>query len=274
MSGVKPSRTVVGAVVLLASAAGAGCGNIASQSHIDRFPRGINHANLISSAIFAQPQVVPEVRTSASSLPADCVPEPSGPPNGPYQLGLVGTVTNGVLDTGTTRVANIKAKFCAVVTVVAGQPPCGATGSVNSPPDGQVFGSLSATLTLIPSMSPTVPFKATPGHITGGFACASSVNGLEVNVDATVSGTTGLFGLSCTIGPFTVPLSGVLTGPFNDASITLRGNDFVVPGVSSSARCPGNVPAGLDEVAGLPIPAGQASLILPATAALYRPPTP
>jgi hypothetical protein len=202
------------------------------------------------------------------------VPEQNGPPHGYYQLGLVGRVSHGVLDTGTTRVANISAKFCAVVTIVNGQPPCGATGSVSSPPDGQVFGSLSATLTLVPGMAPTVPFTAHPGRITGSFACSSSANGLTVNLDVQVSGTTGLFGLSCSIGPFTAPLSGVLTGPFTDASITLKGDDFVVPGVSSSARCPGNVPVGLDGVAGLPIPAGQAVLTLPATASLYRPPAP
>lgn len=229
---------------------------------------------LVSTAIFTQPQVVPIASVPSSGLPADCVPQPSGPPNSSYQFGLVGSAKNGVLDTGTTRVADISAKFCAVVTIVNGAPPCAATGTVHSPQDGQVFGSVSATLTLIPGMAPVVPFTAHPGTITGGFKCASSTNGLAVTLDATVSGTTGLFGLSCTIGPFTVPLSGVLSGPFSDASITLRGSNFVVPGVSTSSRCPGNVPAGLDSVAGLPIPSGQASLTLPATVSLYRPPEP
>jgi hypothetical protein len=260
--------------VLVAALACGACTTSASQTKVGRSPGAISHANLVSTAIFTDPQVVPRASTTSSGLPADCVPHPSGPPNSYYQLGLVGEGKNGVLNTGTTRVINLNVKFCAVVTIVNGSPPCAATGSVTSPQDGQVFGSVSASLTMIPDMAPKVPFKAHPGTITGGFTCASSTNGLQVNLDATVSGTTGLFGLSCTIGPFTVPLSGVLTGPFNDASITLRGNDFVVPGVSTSSRCPGNVPAGLDSVAGLPIPRGQATLTLPATVSLYRPPAP
>jgi hypothetical protein len=244
-------------------------GHGAAASHVNG-----SSDRLVSTAIFERPQVVPVSAVPSAGLPADCVPRPSGPPSSYYQLGLVGTAKNGVLDTGTTRVINVNVKFCAVVTIVNGSPPCAATGSVSSPQDGQVFGTVSASLTMIPGMAPKVPFKAHPGTITGGFTCASTTNGLRVNLDATVSGTTGLFGLSCTIGPFTVPLSGVLTGPFTDASIILRGNDFVVPGVSTSSRCPGNVPAGLDSVAGLPIPRGQATLTLPATVSLYRPPAP
>src|SRR5580692_5331612 len=32
---------------------------------------------------------------TSANLPADCTPKPSGPPGAPYQLGLVGTVSNG-----------------------------------------------------------------------------------------------------------------------------------------------------------------------------------
>jgi hypothetical protein len=214
----------------------------------------------------------PKLLAASASLPADCIPQPSGPPGAPYQLGVVGTVQNGVLTAGPATVADIKVKFCGVVTVVNGRAPCGATGTVDSPPDGQVFGSLSATLTLVPGMLPTVPFVAHPGTITGGFTCqSSSQNGLAVSLDATVSGSTGLYGLSCTIGPFTIPLSGVLTGRLSDASITLRGDDFSVPVVSASPTCPGEVPANLDQIAGLPLPAGKASATLPATVSLYQP---
>jgi hypothetical protein len=184
-------------------------------------------------------------------------------------------VHNGVLTAGTATVADITATFCGVVTVVAGKPPCGATGTVSSPQDGQMFGSIFATLTLIPGMAPKVPFVAHPGSITGGFACqAPSPHGLEVSLKAVVSGSTGIFGLSCTIGPLTIPLSGVLTGPLSDASITLTSNDFAVPAVSPSPTCSGQVPASLDTIAGLPIPAGGATATLPATAALYQPAAP
>ncbi len=213
----------------------------------------------------------PKVLTASSNLPADCVPKPSGPPGAPYQLGLVGTVNNGVLTAGPATIANITAKFCGVVTVVRGQPPCGATGSVVSPLDGQRFGPLSAEVTFFPSMQPKVPFVAHPGTITGGFSCASSNNGLQVSLRATVSGSTGLYGLSCTIGPLTIPLSGVVTGPLSNASITLRGSDFAVPGVQASPTCPGEVPANLNQIAGLPIAPGGASATLPAVTSLYQP---
>jgi hypothetical protein len=213
--------------------------------------------------------------TADTSLPADCTPKPSGPPGAPYQLGLVGTVQNGVLKAGPATIADITAKFCGIVTVVAGKAPCGATGSVVSPLDGQIFGSLSAQLTMIPGMDPKVPFVAHPGTITGGFSCVSSQNGLAVNLDAKVSGSTGLFGLSCTIGPISIPLTGVVTGPLTDpaipATITLRSSDFAVPTVQSSPACGGAVPINLDQIAGLPIAPGGASAVLPATTWIYQP---
>jgi hypothetical protein len=208
---------------------------------------------------------------NSANLPADCTPKPSGPPGAPYELGLVGTVNNGVLTAGPATIANITAKFCGIVTVVPGKPPCGATGSVVSPQDGQIFGSLSVQLTMIPGMDPKVPFVAHPSSITGGFSCVSSESGLAVSLNARVSGTTGLFGLSCTIGPLTIPLTGVVTGPLANATITLRGNDFGVPAVQSSPTCAGAVPANLDQIAGLPIRPGGATATLPATTSIYQP---
>jgi hypothetical protein len=180
-----------------------------------------------------------------------------------------------VLTAGTATVADVNAMFCGVVTVVAGTPPCGATGTLSSPKDGQIFGSIFATLNLIPGMTPKVPFVAHPGTISGGFACQPpSPHGLQVSLTAVVSGSTGIFGLSCTIGPLTIPLSGVLTGPLKDLSITLTSHDFAVPAVTASPTCAGQVPSSLDTIAGLPIPAGGATATLPVTAALYQPPPP
>jgi hypothetical protein len=265
-------RIGLAALVILSAGTFAGALVWRSTTHPATAGRSVRSSTqiLVSDALLSRPQEVP---TSAprTQLPNDCVPHASGPPDSSYQLGLVGRISNGVLDTGTARVADITAKFCAVVTIVNGTPPCKATGSVDSPQDGQVFGSLTAELTLIPGLTPTVPFAAHPGSITGGFSCDSSSSGLIVDLDATVSGSTGLFGASCTIGPFTVPLTGVLVGPITDAAVTLHGDDFTVPAVSASSKCPGNVPLGFDQVAGLPIPRGQATITLPATAYLYRP---
>jgi hypothetical protein len=267
---------VVGSTTAMAGTSSSRLGQAGRSSTVEStlgsVPRPAAHERLLSDALPERIQGSPKL-LAAGDLPADCIPNPSGPPGAPYQLGLVGTVNGGILKAGPATVADITAKFCGVVTVVNGTAPCGATGSVVSPTDGQVFGSLSATLTLVPGMLPTVPFVAHPGTITGGFACGSSSKGLAVTLDATVSGSTGVFGLSCTIGPLTIPLTGDLTGPLNDVKATLTSNDFAVPAVSSSPTCAGQVPATLDAIAGLPIPAGGASATLPVTASLYQPPS-
>jgi hypothetical protein len=210
---------------------------------------------------------------SSDNLPPDCIPNPAGPPGSTYQLGLVGTVHDGVLNAGPATVDNINVMFCGVVTVVTGSPPCGATGSVYSPPDGQVFGPLAVAFTLVPGMSPSVGFTANPGTITGTFSCtSSSQNGLSVALDATVSGTTSaLFGVSCTIGPLTIPFTGIVTGPFTDLTATLTSNDFTVPAVQASPTCPAGIPANVDAIVGLPSPPGVATASLPVTASLYQP---
>jgi hypothetical protein len=185
---------------------------------------------------------------------------------------LVGTVRNGLLTTGTATIANINVSFCGVVTVVSGTPPCGATGSVSSPQDGQIYGPLSVALTLVPGMSPTLGFTSNPGTITGGFSCGTSQNGLNVSLNATVSGSTApVFGVSCTIGPLTIPLSGAVTGPFTNMTATLTSNDFSIPTVQGSPTCPGAVPANIDAIAGLPSGPGGASVSLPVTVSLYQP---
>jgi hypothetical protein len=215
-----------------------------------------------------------DVLASNDNLPADCIPNPAGPPTAPYQLGLVGTVHGGVLNAGPATVSNINVTFCGVVTLTNGKPPCGATGTVVSPPDGQVFGPLSVDLTLVPGMSPTIGFTANPATITGGFTCTStpSPDGLAVFLDATVSGTTGaLFGVSCTIGPLTIPLSGDITGPFTNLTGTLTSNDFTVPAIAPSSTCPGSVATNVDAIAGLPIAPGGANASLPVSASLYLP---
>lgn len=209
---------------------------------------------------------------TSDNLPPDCVPNPAGPPGSTYQLGLVGTAHGGTLTAGPATIDNINVMFCGIVTVVNGG--CGATGQVYSPPDGQMFNPLSVALTLVPGMSPSIGFTANPGTITGSFSCPSSGDGLNVTLDATVSGTTSaLFGVSCTIGPLTIPLTGTVTGPFTDLTATLTSSDFTVPVVAASPNCAGGVPANIDAIADLPIAPGGASATLPITASLYQPET-
>jgi hypothetical protein len=216
-----------------------------------------------------------KVTLAASNIPSDCVPNPAGPPISPYELGLVGTASNGTFTAGPATVANVNAKFCGIVTLVNGTPPCGATGAAESPIDGQIYGPLSVNLTLVPGMTPTIGFTVNPGTITGGFNCSSSQNGLAVTLNARVSGTTApLFGVSCTIGPLDLPLTGTVTGPLSAANATLSSNDFTVPALTPSPSCPASVAANIDDIIGLPLPPGRASASLPLTASLYQPPAP
>ena len=132
-----------------------------------------------------------------------------------------------------------------------------------------------SVLTLVPGMTPTIGFTANPGTITGGFSCSSSQNGLAVSLNARVSGSTApLFGVSCTIGPLDLPLTGAVTGPLSAANATLSSSDFTVPALTPSPSCPASVAANIDDIAGLPLSPGRASASLPITASLYQPPAP
>jgi hypothetical protein len=206
------------------------------------------------------------------NLPADCVPNPSGPPSGPYQLGLVGELAGGTLTSSLTTVSNIDAKFCALVTLVNGTASCAATGDVTQPVDGQVFGPLSVVLTLVPGMTPTIGFTARPGVNTGGFTCQPSTNGLAVTLNASVGGTTApVFGVSCAVGPVQVPLTGSFTGPLTDTTATLKSSNFTIPALQPSATCPSAVAADVDSIAGLPLAVGSVTANLPVTSSLYQP---
>jgi hypothetical protein len=205
-------------------------------------------------------------------LPPDCVPDATGPPSAPYELGLVGQLSGGTLTSSATTVSDIAAKFCALVTLVNSSPPCAATGDVDSPVDGQVFGPMSVLLTLVPDMSPTIGFTAQPGVITGGFTCQPSTNGLAVTLNASVGGSTSpIFGVSCAIGPVQIPLTGAVTGPLTDTTATLKSNDFVIPALQPSATCPSAVATQVDAIAGLPLAVGSSTANLPVTASLYQP---
>lgn len=269
------SLTLVAGLLAFVFGAGATSTRAASDSITPAPTTSSNSSNDVSLGAGAMAGAETRFATMSDNLPADCIPSDTGPPGGPYELGIVGTVTNGVLTAGVTKVANINVKFCGIVTIVSGSQPCGATGSVNVPPDGQIFGSLTADLTLIPGMQPTVPFTAVPGTITGGFECNPSSGQLVVTATATVSGTTGLYGLSCTVGPFSIGLSGVLSGPISEpdqyATVTLSGSDFTIPAVQASPSCSGAVPANLNAIAGLPIAPGGASASLPASVTIYQP---
>ncbi|HXW34911.1 MAG TPA: hypothetical protein VEJ87_10070 [Acidimicrobiales bacterium] len=272
------AATVLGALaviggslaVAIASATSTGSKGSGSNSY-----GGLAHHSVRGSvtALPRMPRTVVD-SSNADGLPDDCVPNSAGPPTSPYQLGLVGTINDGSLVTGPASVSNINATFCSVVTVVQGNAQCPASSQVTAQPDDQVFGNLQVALNLVPGMTPTIKFTPNPGPIVGTTSCASSVNGLAVTLDATVGGSTGpLFGVSCSIGPFTIPLTGRITGPFTHLTGTLTNSTFSVPAIQQSPDCPGAIPENIDEIAGLPLGPGQSTASLPVTASLYQPAT-
>ena len=113
-------RTMLLVVVVLLSVTGVAIATVAGQSYGQ--PRHDPTSNADRAVGVAARRVAvasawgsflgtPKVLTASDNLPADCIPNPSGPPGAPYELGLVGTVNNGVLVAGPARVADINAKF-------------------------------------------------------------------------------------------------------------------------------------------------------------------
>lgn len=231
--------------------------------------------------------------SSTSVLPADCVPNPAGPPAGPYQFGFVAEVGprsgqpsyleagpnfEAVSGTGqpVAEVNNITAKICGVATIVPGPPGCPVEVQITVPPDGQKFGPLTATILTIPGLTPGVPVTPQTQRLGSTVGCSSSVNGLVTTTVAVVVGNAGLFGLACGID-LTVDLTATITGPLDpgDGSLSLHGmfiaRDFGLPAVSPSTSCPAGVVSNLNTIAGLPLSPGHAILVLPFVAATYLP---
>jgi hypothetical protein len=216
----------------------------------------------------------------SSSLPADCTPNPTGPPSHPYQLGFVASVT-GSLATGPVAVSGIKAKACGIATVGPSNT-CGVTADVNVPQDGQLFAPVKATITVIPGLSPQIPFSPKAQSLTSGLGCESSANGINVTAVAKVGGAAGLFGLTCGV-TLTLPLKATILGPLESSGLGLYGTfsgngTFVLPAITPSYTaaqyCPAGAAAIADKSFGLPLTAPGSSLSLPFHAGVYIPPAP
>ena len=176
-----------------------------------------------------------------------------------YQLELVGSATNGSLD---HRVSHRFGHRCRVLrsrhpghrdATVRGDRQRGLSDRMVSSTDPVGAAHPGA------GMSPTIGFVANPGTITGGFSCAPSQNGLAVDLDANVSGTTApLFGVSCTVGAHHSAHRLCDRAAHRDTA-TLTSNDLIVPPVQPTATCPAPVAANVDAIAGLPLSPGQST---------------
>jgi hypothetical protein len=193
-------------------------------------------------------------------------------------LGLVGTVTNGTITTPTVSVDDVDAKICGIVQVQPGTGGCAADTTITVPADGQAFAPLKATVAVVPGQPISVPFTVVPHPLTASLGCGSSADGLVFSVSATVSGSTGLFGVACTIGPIALSIQGAAGQPgFNPPTTSLSDvtgrftADFGIPAVSPDATCPSSVAANLDPIAQLPTTPDAAHLVLPIVTSIYQP---
>lgn len=226
--------------------------------------------------------LVARVLTSQQTVPPpkDCQPNPIGPPTHPYQLGFLAEVgplpgQPSQLVAGPVRVDNITAKACGVATVIPGSGGCAVNASINVPPDGQLFGNIKAAITIIPGVTPEIPFTPAAKSLTSGLGCGSSVNGLQVSATATVGGSATLFGLTCGL-TLTIPLKATINGPLDSTGLGLHGvfqpsKPFVIPTATPSATCPAGVTKNLNQIVGLPLTVGTGALNLPFSAGVYLP---
>jgi hypothetical protein len=227
--------------------------------------------------------------SNPANLPADCIP--TTPPGQVGELGVVGELgalpdpnlsgrlvsAPGSLAAGPVAVPGITGKACGVVKLTNGSPPCPVSGEVILPADGQRFPTLKAAVTLIPGITPEVPFTPEPQQITGTLVCGNgtSTAGLTASVDAVVGGGAGLFGLTCVVMVH-IALDGTANGPIFAApgwylGGTFRSSDFTIPAVTPTAACPPGVAANLNNIVGLPLTPGKATLVLPFALEVYTP---
>ena len=115
-----------------------------------------------------------------------------------------------------------------------------------------------------------VPTRVTPVSDFHGTVAGNPDGTTSITLTGSLTATSSLLGLRCTIGPFTPtlttgasgslsgsPLVGQLPGPLTGKLVA---NDFAVPAAQASARCPRVVAKLINLLVGLPQPAGGSSL--------------
>jgi hypothetical protein len=115
-----------------------------------------------------------------------------------------------------------------------------------------------------------VPTQVTPVSDFHGTVAGNPDGTTSITLTGSLTATSTLLGLKCTIGPFTptlttgtsgelsgTPLVGQLPGPLTGKVVA---NDFAVPAAQASARCPGVVARLINLLVGLPQAPGGSSL--------------
>jgi hypothetical protein len=179
--------------------------------------------------------------------------------------GFHASFSNGSMKLGSATGSGLAAQACGSISIVNGQ-----FISTVQPADISfapvsvkiLFLSLPATITVNAPMTG-------PAKIGAGFTSA------DISLTANITASAGLLGFTCDIGPIAPTLttgkSGALTGKTftgslaNGFSGTVVANDFTVPGIKRSAKCPGLVALFANGLVGLPSKPGAASIIMDGT---------
>lgn len=204
-------------------------------------------------------------------LPADCVPTPHPPPT---EYGFVALVTNGTVTGPAVSVTGLDLSICGVLTIVNPAPGshCATVqAQLRIPGDGVVTSGIDTRLTVVPKMRPKLPVQLHVVPLRQGIDCVDSSHGFTINLAMTMQVGAGAFGLQCRIplsGTLTTTVSGhLLTPPFHSDQ-TMTGTFSAGTVVNDDRYCPGNLPASVNRIAGLP--AGGYRAMLPTRLAVYQ----
>ncbi|GAA3645251.1 hypothetical protein GCM10022237_00870 [Nocardioides ginsengisoli] len=209
----------------------------------------------------------------AAQVPAGCRPT-SNPP--PTEYGFAARVEQASINAGALRIADLDVSICGILRLVSSPPgtSCPVSTELHVPADGVKVTALKAVFDIIPGKPLEVPVTMRARPTVSLISCeGDSANGFKARLDLALEGRAGLFGLQCAI-PFTGIASSVITGPLlsppYEGQATLKGSDFTVAKVTNHDKyCPGQLPARVGRLAGLPIT--KVPIDLKAKIAVYQP---
>jgi hypothetical protein len=214
---------------------------------------------------------VPAAAAPVTTLPAGCKPTPNPPPT---EYGFVARATKGTVTGPRLSATGIDMSVCGVITVVNAAPGSGCQhvqAQLRVPSDGVVVNAIDTRLTLVPGQRPRVPVQLHASPVRQGLTCADSAGGFKISLAVTLRVGAGLFGLQCRIplsGTLTTVVKGPLLTPPYHSSQVLSGS-FRSSAVANNDRyCPGQLPAKINRIAGLPSKGYQVRL--PTQLAVYK----
>ncbi len=198
----------------------------------------------------------PSARAAAPQVPSSCRPTPNPPPT---EYGFVARFEEGSIEAGPLTLDDLDISVCGIIRLVASPAgtSCPVSAELRVPADGVRVTSLRATLDLIPGKPLEVPVELQARPTVSAIPCTGdSEDGLELDLNLVMEGRAGVFGLECAI-PFTGRARSVVTGPLRsppwEGEASLKGDGLTVGTIANPGRlCPGDLPAGLADLTGLP----------------------